>query len=83
MDSSDIQEALLTAVSGELERERGYFLTNAAINRQNAKINREAATFRKRVFRFLGEMPEDWTIMDVIDALEGDREGEVMEDEDD
>lgn len=83
MDAYDIQEALLSAVTGEMDREWDHMPSSKAVARQQSKNKRDAALFRNRVIRFLGEMPEDWTIMELIDALEGDREGEVMEGDDD
>lgn len=78
MFQDEIDEAIWTAVTGERKTDLPTgglgFLSNEAIAR---KMDREANIFKRRLIRFLGEMPEEWDIPELLSALENDREPEV------
>lgn len=76
IDRGDIRAALRSAVLGERESALDMASTLDP-SRHDRKIDRETKTFTLKLQRFLGDMPEDVTVNELIEAI-GD-----VEDEDD
>lgn len=76
IDRDDVRAALRSAVLGERESNLDQASTLDP-GRHDRRIDREVASFTLKLKRFLGDMPEDWTISELIEAI-GD-----VEDEDD
>lgn len=77
MDKSDIADALYNAAGANEDKEINDWAGKARIVGPKA-----VSKLRSRILAFLGEMPEEWTISELIDAMNGDREDELDPDED-
>lgn len=68
IDCDDVRAALRSAVLGERESNLDQASTFDP-GRHDRRIDREIASFALKLQRFLGDMPEDWTINELIDIV--------------